>query len=70
MEEKKKKTASSAKKDEVLECTGDINIIIDNNAVSPDGMASDFEEKESKAGKVAVIVLLVIIAIGLIINCI
>ncbi len=66
MEDKKRKNSSSAKKDEVLERTDDINIIIDNNAVSPDGMASDFEEKESKAGKVAVIILLVIIAIGLI----
>ena len=66
MEEKKKKNSSTVKKEEVLENTGEINIIIDNNAVSPDGMASDFEEKESKAGKVVVIILLVITALGLI----
>lgn len=66
MEEKKKKNSSTVKKEEVLENTGEINIIIDNNAVSPEGMASDFEEKESKAGKVVVIILLIIIALGLI----
>ena len=66
MEDKKKKNTSVSKKEKVSEKTEDINIIIDNNAVSPDGMASDFEEKESKAGKVVVIVLLVIIALGLI----
>ena len=66
MEDKKKKNTSVSKKEEVSEKTEDINIIIDNNAVSPDGMSSDFEEKESKAGKVVVIVLLVIIALGLI----
>ena len=48
MEDKKKKNTSVSKKEEVSEKTEDINIIIDNNAVSPDGMASDFEEKESK----------------------
>lgn len=66
MQEKKKKVSSNEKKEEILENTDEINIIIDNNAVSPDGMASDFEEKESKAGKIVIIVLLIVIALSLI----